>query len=742
MKKFYLFLLLFLVVFASNSQAQNVIVNPGAGSYPTLKDAFDAINAGTHTGAITIDIVGNTMETATAILNASGGTSNYTSVVIKPNSSRVIQGTIAGAIIKLAGADNVTIDGRVGISDFNNLFITNLSTATASACIWLSHGSGAANDSLGAKNNVIRNCILKTSVQLSLSTNNSFCIISSGLTISSSSQARNNDSNTIIKNHISHARYGICVVGGGATNLNDNNRIDFNKIGDSLGTFVTTNIGRVGIFVTFQNNCSVSKNKLHHIGGSLTRTTAGADRVGIGIGAESWSIGNSTTTTGTNYTVNGNVINGVREGRTFSAIGILCATTASGPPTGNIITNNVIYDVMSNATSPDITVGIAHSGNRGDLIAYNSIYIAGDLDPTGESSAPASRPAVGIEVGNTTGDTALTIKNNSIYVDCTSDTMTLPTSYAIVMPNGYGWGTGGEDNNNYYFASNPLGMIGALRSGTGYPFSSTFNTLAGWQTAFTPAQDVNSISSDPLYSLPPTLHLLMPQFASPLKTAGIPLASVTNDILYELRSAFQPTIGAYEYDSITLPVELSAFSASVNNHDVILSWTTASELNNSGFDIERKAANSSWIKIGNVPGNGTTTIPSYYSFTDKSLSTGRYNYRLKQIDFNGHFEYFNLSNDIVIGIPSKYNLSQNYPNPFNPSTKINFDLPFDGNVSLKIFDISGREVATILNEFKPAGYYSIDFNTSSAAGGLSSGAYFYKITTGNFTDTKKMMIIK
>ena len=737
MKKLFYSFLFIALLSISVVNAQNINVNPGAGSYPTLKDAFDAINAGTHTGAITIDVVGNTVETVTAVLNASGsGSANYTSVVIKPvGGARTIQGNIAGAVIRLAGADNVTIDGRIGLSNFRNMFIINTSNLTTTAAIWISHGAGAATDSAGAQNNLIRNCIISTGVSVGVSTNISFCIVSSGQTISASAQGRNNNNNTILNNILYRARYGVSICGGGAANLNQNTRIDSNIVGSE--SYDGGAIGKTGILAQFQNNCSIQFNTVQYIGGPSTNTTGGADRIGIGVGSESWAIGNSTTTTGTNYKVNGNIIQHIREGRTFSAVGILCATTASGPATGNVITNNVIYDVRANGTSPDVTVGIAHAGNRGDLIAYNSIYMVGDLDPAGEFVTFTSRPAMGIEVGNTGGDTALTIKNNSIYVDCTADTMTLPTSYAIVMPNAYGWGTGGGDNNDYYVGTNPLGRVGGLRTGTTYPFNQ-FATLANWQTAFTPPQDANSISADPLYSLPTTQYLLMPQVASPLKLAATPLASVTRDILNEVRSPFTPAIGAYEYDSVALPVELASFSSSVTGRDVKLNWVTATELNNSGFDIERSIYPGQWSKIGNVIGNGTTSSPVEYTYTDKNLATGKYSYRLKQVDYNGNFEYFNLSNEVSVGVPDKFSLSQNYPNPFNPSTTISFDIPVDSKVKISLFDMSGREVADIVNEFKTAGYYTVNFNGSS----LASGAYFYRIDAGNFVDTKKMLLVK
>ena len=127
-----------------------------------------------------------------------------------------------------------------------------------------------------------------------------------------------------------------------------------------------------------------------------------------------------------------------------------------------------------------------------------------------------------------------------------------------------------------------------------------------------------------------------------------------------------------------------------------------------------------------------------YSYKDRNLSTGNYSYRLKQIDFNGNFEYFNLQNEVNIGIPSEFSLSQNYPNPFNPGTSIDFDLPVDSKTSINIFDLSGREVAKVINEFKTAGYYTVNFNAS----GLTSGVYFYRLTADNFSTTRKMLLVK
>lgn len=187
-----------------------------------------------------------------------------------------------------------------------------------------------------------------------------------------------------------------------------------------------------------------------------------------------------------------------------------------------------------------------------------------------------------------------------------------------------------------------------------------------------------------------------------------------------------------------LPVELNAFTSQAVGRNVYLTWSTSAETNNFGFEIERKSINSIWTKTGFVEGHGTVTVPENYTFTDRNLTAGTFKYRLKQLDLNGNFHYFNLSDDVSIGIPLRFEVYQNYPNPFNPATKISFDLPFESKVSVKVYDMSGKEIVTLINEVKSAGYYSVDFN----AAGLSSGIYLYKVTAGSLVTAKKMTIIK
>lgn len=200
----------------------------------------------------------------------------------------------------------------------------------------------------------------------------------------------------------------------------------------------------------------------------------------------------------------------------------------------------------------------------------------------------------------------------------------------------------------------------------------------------------------------------------------------------------------YRYPGV-LPVELSSFVSAVFDRDVKLNWTTANEDNNSGFDIERSIVNSEgsghgseWSKVNFVAGHGNSTVPQNYSYEDRNLSSGRYKYRLKQIDYNGNFKYYDLKNEVVIGIPEKFSLSQNYPNPFNPTTTINYEMPVANHVTIVIYDIMGKEVATLVNQFQDAGYYSVTLSGSNFA----SGQYFYKFQAGDFFQVNRMILLK
>jgi hypothetical protein len=191
-----------------------------------------------------------------------------------------------------------------------------------------------------------------------------------------------------------------------------------------------------------------------------------------------------------------------------------------------------------------------------------------------------------------------------------------------------------------------------------------------------------------------------------------------------------------------IPVELASFKADVHGNAVTLNWMTATETNNNGFDVERSYNGGAYEILGFVSGNGTTSEMSFYNFTDSKVSGGKYTYRLRQIDFDGSFEYSHAI-EVEVTTPSVFALGQNYPNPFNPSTKIDFSLAADSKVSLRIFDILGQEVALLLDQNMNAGSHTISFDASK----LITGMYIYKLEADavdgtNFTNIKKMLLVK
>ena len=280
----------------------------------------------------------------------------------------------------------------------------------------------------------------------------------------------------------------------------------------------------------------------------------------------------------------------------------------------------------------------------------------------------------------------------------------------------------------------------------------SYSTLAEWQTAT--SLDANSKSKAVTFVSTSDLHLFGSSLGD-LDLIGTPISGITTDIDGETRHATLPYMGADENLANPLPVELTSFTASVLESKVILNWQTATEVNNYGFEVERTSprpslyegeggeAGRGWEKIGFVQGHGNSNSVKEYSFTDKPNGGTKFKYRLKQIDNDGKYEY-SKEIEIDLGMPNEFSLSQNYPNPFNPSTTIRYSIPnviaseAKQSVVLKVYDILGNVVATLVNENKAAGNYEVKYDASN----LSSGIYFYKLQSGSFVQTKKFILIK
>lgn len=336
----------------------------------------------------------------------------------------------------------------------------------------------------------------------------------------------------------------------------------------------------------------------------------------------------------------------------------------------------------------DVTIGVGEiSGTNDAAIKARTLAIIADVIANGGSSTHVS--TIAIKEGT---------QSDQFYIE-TKDTAGLPIAVSNIQ---------------------------LTITGIGTLSTYTVNTNAGGVSP-----DVTVLNGDNGDVIKATATLQIPGGISYSGVSGVLQLLVLGRTTTGLRTA-QITYGA-------LPVELGSFTASINNRNVELNWNTSTETNNAGFEVERKISGSeSWQELAFVSGNGFTNTVRNYSYTDRNLSEGTYNYRLKQVDYNGNFEYFNLNSEIEIGTPNSFNISQNYPNPFNPSTKINFEMAKEGNVSIKVFDYTGKEISTLVNGFRSAGYYTIDFNAIN----LSSGIYFYRMEANNFTKVMKMSLIK
>jgi hypothetical protein len=320
------------------------------------------------------------------------------------------------------------------------------------------------------------------------------------------------------------------------------------------------------------------------------------------------------------------------------------------------------------------------------------------------------------------------------------------------------WGTGGTlyplmINTRYYSGVVPNNIVGGNYSNSYWQVEIGSGTLSGATYNIT-----FNFGDNETYSITPASSDT--RLAKKISTSWeVFLTAGTGAWQTELNWAnlWLKTRGLADFSEFTLtdansplPVVLEYFDASAFTRNVVLKWRTSIEINNKGFYIERKykpfntANYSGWETISFVNGNGNTDEPKNYSYDDTKLISGNYMYRLKQVDFNGNYEYFMLNNpdEITIGIPASFDVSQNYPNPSNPVSKIDYQIPFSSKVVLKIYDITGREVAVVVNKHLEAGYYTSEFDGSN----LSSGVYIYRLSAESqeqkFSRTMKMILIK
>lgn len=336
-----------------------------------------------------------------------------------------------------------------------------------------------------------------------------------------------------------------------------------------------------------------------------------------------------------------------------------------------------------------------------------------------------------------------------------SDNLTTGIGSAAVgpLPNGdFYWNANGQNARKYQANGTLIGIIPGTLVATGTNAvrylgsigNDEYVAIFAYGTGNNNARVLKIPNGDPTAAV---LYGVTPSLGSATNTngAGDVDFKVNPDLTVDIFVlATNNGVGAYRTD-VSIPVELTSFVANVNDRDVLLNWSTATETNNLGFEVERKASdNGSWNKIAFIKSAGTTTEPQQYSYRDSRLESGKYSYRLKIVDLDGTYSYSDAV-EVEIGVPQQYALSQNYPNPFNPSTRIDYQLPFDAKVQIDLYSITGEKVATLVSGDLSAGYHTYELNASRL--NLSSGVYFYRISAsdvnnGKFIDTKKLVLLK
>jgi hypothetical protein len=384
--------------------------------------------------------------------------------------------------------------------------------------------------------------------------------------------------------------------------------------------------------------------------------------------------------------------------------GIELSGDIGNPGINNQVYNNMVYDIRSSSNRAS---GIQLWYVNNSKIYYNTVYLFGNGTGTttnGSAALYISHSCTNVE------------SKNNILVNTRDESPYFATAiYDYTASNLT------SDYNDLY-SSNKLVKIGATN----------YNTLAEWQAT---GKDINSVSKLVNFVSAIDLHLTGLSNGD-IDLIGTPIAGITTDIDGDTRNAFYPYKGADEA-SAPLPVELTSFTVQAENQRVILKWITATELNKNGFEVQRKVAESEFATIGFVRGEGTTTNQKEYSYVDKELNDGKYYYRLKQIDYNGAYEYTNAI-EVDVRSLNEYTLEQNFPNPFNPTTTIGYVLREKTTAKLILLNAIGEEVAVLVNEEQDKGFHKVEFNAAN----LASGGYFYQLKAGDFVQTRKMILMK
>jgi hypothetical protein len=684
------------------AQASSVSLLSGTGtlisSHASITEAFAAIDT-PMTQGYTIELTGTytgASETFPITLTQKTGIDSSKRITIRPAlgvgliTISALQASLP--VILFDGGDFITIDGRAGGTGSTiNLFIENTTTTGANTT--------TLNFLNGATYNELRYIHAKNNLQASAGPR----VI---LVSTSANNPEGNSYNKITNCKIEGSRTGIASSGTAANPNNylvirDNEIFNFSFAGIWLLSACPTTL--------------IERNTIYQTQGYNSSGVSGI---------------NIASVPGQVLDVIGNKIYGLTSSSTSATTlrGITC--TGSRDATYNIYNNFIALD----ANGPS-NVSSAYGAQFSGTIPYTLNFIYNSVNLSGTHSGGTSGVVISAcFVKSASNDTvSYTLKNNIFKNTRTGGNAgTLHTGSFMSALNG----TIDMDYNVSYCT----GSASNYHAGWG---GTIYTDLAQYQTAATP-NEAHTIFKEVTFVSSSDLHLIPPSDGD-VELAGTPIAGITTDIDLNFRSSSVPYRGADEAAEL-IPVELASFTSSVSENNVVLTWTTASEKNNYGFEVERSSNKTDWTNAGFVKGFGTTAEGKEYSFTDQKLPSGRYSYRLKQIDFDGTVEYHALANEVNVGLPESFSISQNYPNPFNPSTKIDFTVADASGIVIELFDITGGKIAEIVNSSFEPGFYSVVIDAQKYK--LSSGTFIFRFTAKDgsnnslYTATKKMTILK
>ncbi len=676
------------IVAAPLSGSYLVGATQSSPNYATLTQAINDLNLRGVSAPVTFELTDasytSTTETFPIVVNVFGGMGITNPVTIKPaaNNSVVIAGSSNQAIFRFNGADYITIDGSATTNNTRDLTIVNTSRTANSSVIWLA-SQGNSNGSIGI---TVKNTKVQGDTSAVVTT---FGIYAAGTTISNSGTGADNDTLTLENNEFTKLGYAI-YASGTSTNKNKGMIIRNNTIGNVVNLNTVTN---VGIYVMQTNGLIISNNLIKNINAANT---------GIGDG----TVGILLQTGVENATITKNVIDSIIYAGTggYGGKGIDINT---GLALSNIlIANNMVSNMLGDGWSTlngDGIVGLRILGNTGGIkILHNTVFLSGVANRSSSTQSAA------VYVASTV--TNLQARNNIFMNGIVNNTTVTSKAYAIASALTNPATVDINYNNYYAFGTQAVfGFLGA-----------DVASLAAWKSAL--VQDVNSVSDSASFVSLSDLHLTGASISNPTYLCDL-RTEVPEDIDGNTRLLFT-YMGADEVLNNPVPVKWASFTAAKKSNDASLTWVTASEFNNKGFDVQRSFDGRTFETIGFVKGAGNTNVKSTYTYNDNGVFNGAVNkvyYRLKQIDFNGKSSLSNVV--VLLNEVNNTNAISAYPNPFNADVTVSVSATKASTANVTVFDFSGRNILS--NNYQVAeGSNIISINEMS---NLNTGIYFVKI---------------